>query len=85
MVDVNDLNGKFVNINIPSPISNMSDDVCYVPVENPFNFHCVDQMEVFKSFSLVKSNAIRMDGLHSKFLRILMPKLLLIFRYSCFK
>ena len=57
-VDVNGLNHKFVNINVPTYDSNIYNDLCFVPVENPFSFRCVNQLEVLESSSSVKSNAV---------------------------
>ena len=37
-VYVNDLNHKFVNFNVPTPDSNIYNDLCFVPLENPFSF-----------------------------------------------
>lgn len=75
-VDVNSLNAKFVNIDVPSPSRNIYSDLCYVPVENTLSFRCVDQSEVLKSLSAIKSNAIGTDDINPIFWRILIPKLL---------
>lgn len=52
--EMNDLNGKFIDIDVLSPNSNSYYDLCYVPVENPLSFRCVDQFEALKSFSSAK-------------------------------
>ena len=47
-VNVNALNDKFVNINIPTPDSSIYDDLYFVPLENPCSFHCVNLLEVLE-------------------------------------
>ena len=69
-VDINGLNHKFININIPTP------DLFFVPLENPFSFRCVNQLEVLECLSSVKSNAVGSDDLDPLFLKALSPRLL---------
>lgn len=75
-INVNELNRKFVNINIPPPAQNIYDDLCSVPIKNQFSFRCVSQCEVLLSFAAVKSKSTGLDEINPHFLGMLMPKLL---------
>ena len=80
-VDVNGLNHKFVNINAPTPESNIYNDLCFVPLENHFSFRCVNQLEVLESLSSVKSNAVGSDDFDTLFVKALSPRLLPYFTH----
>lgn len=75
-VNVDVLNDKFVNIDIPQSTSNIYDNLCYVPIENSFSFRAVNECEVVESFLSIKSNAIGADNLDPTFVKSLLPKLL---------
>lgn len=75
-VDVNDLNHKFVNINIQPPTSRFYDDLCTVSIENCFSFRCVNQNEVCESICAVKSKAVGMDDMNPTFLKAITQKIL---------
>ena len=79
-VDVNGLNDKFVNINVPTPHSNIYNDLCFVPLENPFSFRYVNQLEVLESS--MKSDAVGSDDLDPLFLKALSSKLNFLLIYS---
>ena len=66
-VDVKGLNDKFVKINVPTPDSNIYNDLCFVPLENPFSFRCVKQLEALECLSSPKSNANGSDDLDPLF------------------
>ena len=76
-MNIDDLNRKFVNIDIPKSSHNIYADLCSLPIENTFSFRCVSQREVLLSFSAVKSNAVGVDGINPSFLNVIIPKLLL--------
>lgn len=62
-VTLNELNSKFINRNVPLPIENVYENMCFAPVKNQFSFLCVDVMEVYKSFMIVKSKAVDIDDI----------------------
>ena len=80
-VDINGLYHKFVNINVPTPDSNILNDLCFVPLENTFSFCCVNQLEVLECFFSVQSNAVGSDKLDPLFLKALSPRLLPYFTH----
>lgn len=63
-VTLNELNAKFINRYFPPPIGNVYENMCFAPVENQFSFLCVDVMEVYKSFMIIKSKAVDIDDNH---------------------
>ena len=79
-IDVKKLNDQFVSSKILTAISNQYDDLCYPP-EHTFSFRCVNQFQLFKCFSQIKSNAVGSDGLDPLFVKALAPKLLPIHAY----
>lgn len=76
-VDVDSLNEKFTNI--PTVIAN---DNFYnhlsLPNQNAntFSFMCVDNIDVLSSCFSIKSNAVGLDNIHPKFLKIILPVLI---------
>ena len=56
-------------------------DLCFVPLENPFSFRCVNLFEVLEYLSSVKSNADGSDDLDPLFLKVLSPRLLPYFTH----
>lgn len=75
-VDINELNHKFVNIDVPLSTHNAYENLSTVSIEHNFSFRCVDQNEVLSNFIAVKANAVGIDGINPKFLRLAVPKLL---------
>jgi len=47
-----------------------------IPSLNTFSFTCVSESEVLYSLLSVKSNSVGLDGIHPKFIKLLLPKLL---------
>lgn len=81
-LDADELNIQFTNL----PLSQVDGDL-YNNIsselfqsnfnnETSFDFCCVNQHDVVKSFSMVKSNAIGYDNIHPKFVKILLPFIL---------
>lgn len=75
-LNVNELNERFVNVNVNSVAENTYANMCTVPIENCFSFRCVDDAEVLQSLLSIKSNAVGTDEINPIFLKILLPKLL---------
>ena len=62
--------------NIPSSTNSINDDICSVPIKDSFTFRCVSQLEVMSSFRSIKSKATGIDGLNTRFFKILLSTLL---------
>lgn len=75
-INVNQLNQIFIGDSITDNGSSGYSDYSYVRVENEFGFRCVEQDEVFKSLMSIKSNAVGLDGIDPKFLKIILAKVL---------
>lgn len=75
-INVDELNERFVNINVAPPSGNIYEHIHTDPIENCFTFRCVDDAEVLQSILSVKSNAVGMDGIDPTFVKIILPRLL---------
>ncbi|XP_075157817.1 uncharacterized protein LOC142231083 [Haematobia irritans] len=76
-IDINDLNEIFANQTALGNQNNNSACECLPSCGDlsfeEFTFKCVDQYDVRKSFLSIKSNAVGMDELNPKFLKLLLP------------
>lgn len=82
-VDVNELNRLFTDL--PSTANIVDQNLSAVPINFPthqstgnFEFSCVFPPDVLSCCLSVKSNAVGYDDMHPKFLKLLLPKLLLL-------
>lgn len=75
-VKVIKFNDHFVHLRVPKSIGNLYDDLCCFPPPYSFSFRYVDQIEVLKCISAVKSNTVGSDDLDLLFLKVLTPRLL---------
>ncbi|XP_075151202.1 uncharacterized protein LOC142225313 [Haematobia irritans] len=78
--DLDELNKAFVNVpTIPIDVSfygNSNRTVDDSDIYGSFEFRCVSYDEVVINFSKVKSNAVGLDGIDPKFIRIILPTIL---------
>ncbi|XP_075159066.1 uncharacterized protein LOC142232218 [Haematobia irritans] len=78
--DLDELNKAFVNVpTIPIDVSfycNSNRTADDSDIYGSFEFRCVSYDEVVISFSKVKSNAVGLDGIDPKFIRIILPTIL---------
>lgn len=81
-VDVDKINETFINI--PEVTSNdyiYDQNTVFVENDYEFMFACVTQSDVLKTCLSIKSNAIGLDNLHPRFLKLILPKLLPFLTY----
>lgn len=74
-VNANDLNNQFLNL----PSVNANPTFCEISEINfsdNFSFECVNQSDVFSACLSIKSNAVGIDDIHPKFIKIILPLLL---------
>lgn len=82
-IDVNDLYIKFTALNVPE-----TDHSLYVcPVlsndcVNVFDFACVSQCDVLEAILKIKSNAVGLDDINPKFIKLLLPLILGYITYT---
>lgn len=76
-IDVNDLNKKFLNIEMPKVDNNSYTNYSKtLNLDTSFSVACVDQTDILECFLKIKSNAIGHDEINPIFLKSLLPKLL---------
>lgn len=75
-IDVNELNHKFTNYPMTSPDTNYYIDIQSNTAPHQFSYSCTTQLEIVSELLKVKSNATGFDGLHPKFIKILLPIIL---------
>ena len=78
-VDPDEINMKFASHQFPPAIHSLQTILAQSSTHvsnDQFEFHLVDQYEVFKQITSIKSKAVGLDGVHPKFILILLPFLL---------
>ena len=90
-IDPDDLNEKFININVPpidinyysnyteNDVTNDVPVISYNSVikhDSAFDFICITDLDVIRHVIKIKSNAIGCDGLDPQFLKGILPKVL---------
>lgn len=80
-IDVEDLNKKFVCSNSINNNENVYLNLSVARNDNEFSFRCTDRDEILSIFKEIKSNAVGMDCIHPKLLRIILPILLPFITY----
>lgn len=74
------LNKQFIgdnsDVNSTDICTNFYSSYCNVSVENRFTFRCVNHIEILNGVRSIKSNAIGLDELNPKFLKLLLPNIL---------
>ena len=73
----NELNQKFLNINIPNLTTNHYDNFSSTfDSSNSFEFSSIDMYHVFQCFSKNKSTSMGLDDIHPTFVKIILPHIL---------
>ena len=78
MPNIDELNKRFVDIDVP-PVQNNTYDTIPYTTNNLFSnfcFSCIAQDEVLSSILSVKSNAVGIDGICPKFIKLILPYVL---------
>lgn len=79
-IDVNELNRSFLNVprvDINAEFYNFETSASpFFNVDNAFEFCCVTESDVLAAISHVKSNAVGVDNIDPRFVRILLPHIL---------
>lgn len=75
-IDVDALNEQFVNIRQPSAhldFYTQNRSFATEATEAQFDFQCFNQTDILESFCHVKSNAVGLDDIHPRFIKIILP------------
>lgn len=75
-IDVNSVNENFINIPMVEADRNYYHDIDEVLEHDNFSFIGVNQHDVLSSCLSIKSNAVGADGIHPRFIKMLLPQLL---------
>jgi len=76
--NLDDLNKKFTSYTSDNSVPEPLQPICDTPISSliqniDFSFACVNQCDVLNSIMSVKSNAVGLDGMHPKFIKIILP------------
>ncbi|XP_059224405.1 uncharacterized protein LOC131997570 [Stomoxys calcitrans] len=74
--DLDEINENFLKINTVDPGTNTYSNISTAQIEDTFSFRCVSPEEVLQSFATIKSDAMGFDGIHPRFAKLVLPKIL---------
>ncbi|XP_022226291.1 uncharacterized protein LOC121403754 isoform X1 [Drosophila obscura] len=77
-MDVNEVNKKFLQLVVPDPTPTLNlTSAPYNYTVPSFSFCCVSPCDVLESIHKIKSNATGLDDMNPKFLRIILPRIIM--------
>ena len=79
--DLNELNKKFTTFTSDNSVPDNMQPTCDIPYSSSiyniyFSFNCVNQCDVLSSILAVKSNAVGLDGICPRFIKVILPVIL---------